>query len=370
VSDSSAAYALHVSSVGTELIARGDWTALSLRDVPATLQREIAQEQVVAIDISQLGRVDSAGAYTLLGVAPPAAREAMAQREDLRRLIAILDPVLARSAAPKPQFGLVPFFAGIGRAVVVQANDSYQAMSFVGETVVALLRTFLQPGRLRLTPLVSVMHETGLRGIPITVTMNFFVGAVIALIGVNILADYGVSSYTVEMVGVAILREFGVVIAAVLLAGRSASSFAAEIGAMRMNQEVDAIRVMGIDVFDALVVPRVLGALIMMPLMTFCSDIGGLIGGLLASWATLGITPAFFLSQTLATVEIQHFWIGMGKAPFLAVVIAATGCRQGFLVKGDTRSLGKHVTAAVVQSVFLIIMFDAIFAMIFTELDI
>lgn len=363
-----ASYVLRDGVEGAELVAQGDWTALTLGDLPERL-RSIATS-FASIDVAQLGRVDSAGAYALLGVAEPGAHEALMRRDDLRRLLSIIGPLTAEPTRPAHQLGLTQALTAIGHVVIDHAKEAYQALSFIGETVVALLRTLVRPGRLRLTPLVSVMNDVGLRGIPITMTMTFFIGAVVALIGVNILADYGVSSYTVEMVGVAVLREFGVVIAAVLLAGRSASSFAAEIGAMRMNQEIDAMQVMGVDIFDALVVPRVLGALVMMPLMTFCSDIGGLIGGMLASWATLNITPSFFVSQILSTVAIQHFWIGMGKAPFLAVVIAATGCRQGFLVAGDTRSLGRHVTAAVVQSVFQIIMFDAIFSMIFTELDI
>jgi len=365
---SAASYAVRAGSDGAEFVALGDWTALTLGNLPERLGNDGAT--FGSIDIAQLGRVDSAGAYALLGVAEPGAHDALMRRDDLRRLLSIIGPLTAAPARLSHQKGLLPALAVIGHVVVAHIDEIYRALSFIGETVLALLRTIVRPGRLRLTPLVSVMYDAGLRGIPITMTMTFFIGAVVALIGVNILADYGVSSYTVEMVGVAILREFGVVIAAVLLAGRSASSFAAEIGAMRMNQEVDAMQVMGVDIFDALVVPRVLGALVMMPLMTFCSNIGGLIGGMLASWVTLDITPAFFVSQILSTVEIQHFWIGMGKAPFLAVVIAATGCRQGFLVAGDTRSLGRHVTAAVVQSVFQIIMFDAIFSMIFTELDI
>ncbi len=362
-----AGYTVRVGSRGAELVALGDWTALTLGDLPERLVQE--GTTFAAIDIARLGRIDSAGAYALRAVASPAC-DALTQRDDLSRLLAIIGPLTTASSVPGERRGLVEVLAGIGRVVIARSREAYLTLSFIGETVLALLRTLVRPRRLRLTPLVSVMYDAGLRGIPITMTMTFFIGAVVALIGVNILADYGVSSYTVEMVGVAVLREFGVVIAAVLLAGRSASSFAAEIGAMRMNQEIDAMQVMGVDIFDALVVPRVLGALVMMPLMTFCSNVGGLVGGMLASWVTLHITPAFFVSQILSTVEVQHFWIGMGKAPFLAVVIAATGCRQGFLVAGDTRSLGRHVTAAVVQSVFQIIMFDAIFAMIFTELDI
>ena len=236
--------------------------------------------------------------------------------------------------------------------------------------VLAFGRTARHPRRLRLTSLFSVMEQAGINAIPIVMTMTFFIGAVIALVGANILSDLGVSVYTVELVDVAILREFGAVIAAILLAGRSASAFAAEIGSMRMNQETDAMQVMGVDRFDALVVPRILAALLMLPMLTFCADIGGLVGGMLVSWATMGINPVFFVQRTLEMVTLTQFWLGMVKAPFLAIVIAAAGCRHGLAVGGDVASLGRAVTRAVVQSIFLIIMFDAIFAVIFRVLDV
>lgn len=367
-----AAYALRDDRDGIELVIAGDWTALTLGDVPTRLQRHIdEQPRFERIDLSQLGHVDTAGVYAILSAISEAAARRAFDRDDLRRLAELVRPALEAKPGGRRRShrDAAAFFTWIGRNVVTEAIEAYRLADFAGQTIVAMARTIAHPRRLRLTPLVAAMEEAGLKGIPITMTMTFFIGAVIALVGVNILADFGVAVFTVEMVGVVVLREFGVVIAAVLLAGRSASSFAAEIGAMRMNQEIDAMQVMGVDRFDALVVPRVLATLLMLPLMTFCSDIGGIAGGMLASWVTLDINPAFFVSQTLLTVEVSHFWIGMSKAPFLAVVIAATGCRQGFMVEGNTESLGRHVTAAVVQSIFLIIMFDAIFAMIFTELD-
>ena len=242
-------------------------------------------------------------------------------------------------------------------------------MVFAGRLTLTLGHTLAAPRRLRLTPLFAMMEAVGVNALPIVFTMTFFIGAVIALVGANLLTTLGVSVFTVELVGVAILREFGVVIAAILLAGRSASSFAAELGSMRMNQETHAMQVMGVDRFHALVVPRVLAALLMMPILTFVADIGGLVGGLLVSWITMDLSPTFFISRLIETVELRHFWIGMSKAPFLALLIAAIGCRQGLLVEGDTQSLGRHVTAAVVHAIFLIIMFDAIFAVIFMVLD-
>ena len=199
--------------------------------------------------------------------------------------------------------------------------------------------------------------------------MNFFIGAVVALVGANLLASLGVAVFTVELIGVAVLREFGVLITAILLAGRSASSFAAQIGSMKMNQEIDAMQVMGVDQFEALVVPRVLAMLLMMPLLTFAAMVAGILGGLMVSWLALDMSPIFFFERMRETVSVRHFWVGMSKAPLLALLIAMAGCRHGLAVGGDVESLGARVTMAVVQAIFVIILFDAVFALIYMELD-
>jgi phospholipid/cholesterol/gamma-HCH transport system permease protein len=169
---------------------------------------------------------------------------------------------------------------------------------------------------------------------------------------------------------VGVLREFGVLITAVILAGRSASSFAAELGAMKMNQEIDAMQVMGVDPFEALVLPRFAAMLFMMPLLTFAAMMAGLFGGVLVTWAVLDLSPAFFVERMLNNVGSTHFWVGMVKSPVLALVIAAIGCRQGFEVGGDVEQLGRRVTTAVVQALFAIILLDAVFALLFMQLDV
>lgn len=201
-------------------------------------------------------------------------------------------------------------------------------------------------------------------------TTAFFIGAVVALLGINTLQDFGAQVLVVETIGIAVLREFGIVITAVLLAGRSASSFAAEIGAMKMNQEIDAMQVLGVDPFDALVLPRVAALILMMPLLVFTADIAGLFGGLIVSWNLLDLSPTFFLQRIADNVGQSHFWVGIAKAPVMAAVIAVIGCRQGMDVEGDVESLGRKVTAAVVQAIFAIILIDAVFALIFMALDV
>ena len=198
---------------------------------------------------------------------------------------------------------------------------------------------------------------------------NFFVGATIAFLGASLLAQFGAAIFTVELVGVGVLREFAVIITAVILAGRSASSFAAEIGAMRMNQEVDAMQVMGVDPFDALVLPRFAAMLTMTPLLTFIGVLAGLLGGMMITWVVIDLSPLLFLTRMIANVGVRHLWLGLVKAPVMAMVIASIGCRQGMEVGGDVEQLGRHVTQAVVQALFAIIMLDAVFALAFMELN-
>ena len=363
---------------GRILQPRGDWTVLQIGPSARELGEELQKSgQADSLDLAKLERVDMSGAYVLLrALKHPEA--AGAGHPDFARLAQlVLPPKPADDHTPPParhpaaaRGQLFLLFESIGRSVSLMGAEAFSAMAFFGELVLALGRTIRHPHRLRLTPLFAVMEQAGIDAIPICMVMTFFIGAVIALVGANSLSELGVSIYTVELVDISILREFGVVIAAILLAGRSASAFAAEIGSMRMNQETDAMQVMGVDQFDALVVPRILAALLMLPLLTFCADIGGLVGGMAVSWGTQGINPVFFMQRTLEMVTLSEFWIGLCKAPFLAIIIAASGCRHGLLVGGDVASLGRAVTTAVVQSIFLIILFDAVFAVIFRVLDV
>lgn len=355
---------------GRTLQPSGDWTVLLIGSAVLRLRTEARRAGLAdQLDLSQLGRVDTSGAFVLLRAVKPSVTVAPyhSDFDRLARLVQAAAQGQPAAAAGRRSRGL---FERIGEAVVFAGSEINAAMAFAGELVSAMGRTLRHPTRMRLTPLFAIMEQTGINAIPIVMMMTFFIGAVIALVGANLLGELGVGVYTVELVGAAILREFGVVVAAILLAGRTTSAFAAELGSMRMNQETDALQVMGVDQFDALVVPRVGACLLMMPVMTFCADMGGLLGGISVSWAMMGINPTFFAQRMLETVNLTQFWLGMIKAPFMAVIIAASGCRKGLSVGGDVTSLGRAVTSAVVQSIFLLIMFDAVFAVIFMELDV
>ena len=217
---------------------------------------------------------------------------------------------------------------------------------------------------------MTLAERAGLDALPIVAVTSFFIGAVVGLLGAHMLAQFGAQVFAVELVGIAVLREFAIIITAVLLAGRSASSFAAEIGSMKMNQEIDAMRVLGVDPFEALVLPRFMALLFTIPLLTFIAAVAGLLGGMVVTWAVLGISPDFFMARIVDQVGVSHFWVGMSKTPVMAIVIAGIGCRQGMEVGGDVESLGRRVTSAVVQAIFSIIMIDALFALVYMELNI
>jgi len=221
--------------------------------------------------------------------------------------------------------------------------------------------------KLRVTATVFHMEQVGLDAVPIVSLLSFLVGAVVAFLGATVLRDFGAAIFTVELVSYSFLREFGVLLTAILLAGRSGSAFTAQIGSMKSREELDAIQTLGLDPIELLVLPRLLALLVMLPVLTFIAMIAGIIGGGLVGSMSLDITPAMFVARLHEMTQQRHFWVGMLKAPVFAFIIAAVGCLEGFKVEGSAESVGRHTTAAVVQSIFLVIVFDAMFAMFFMK---
>jgi phospholipid/cholesterol/gamma-HCH transport system permease protein len=360
-----AAFDISRTSQGAVLALRGDWTAQTLGRAGERLRREAGAG--ARLDLSGLGRFDTAGAYALASAG--FGEEAVRGREDVARLMALVGKPVNKDergkAKPRSAYAML---VRSGQAVENALLDAYHTFAFIGRLIATIARLLMHPARLRVAPTIALMERAGLDALPIVATTNFFIGATVGFLGASLLSQFGASVFSVELIGVASLREFGVLITAVLLAGRSASSFAAELGAMKMNQEIDAMQVMGVDPFEALVLPRFIAMLTMTPLLTFVAMGASLVGGMLVTWLTLDLSPSFFLQRMLANVGIVHFWLGIVKAPFLAVVIAAIGCRQGLEVGGDVEQLGRRVTIAVVQAIFSIIVIDAVFALIFMEM--
>ena len=229
--------------------------------------------------------------------------------------------------------------------------------------------SLLHPRRWRITSLVAHIEQTGLNAVPIVALLTFLVGAVVAFLGTTVLFDFGASIYTVDLVAFAFLREFGVLLAAILLAGRTASSFTAQIGAMKANEEIDAIRALGLNPVELLVLPRVLAMLISLPVLTFIAMVCGIIGGALVCSLELNISPRLFLTILQRDISLTHFLVGISKAPVFAFVIAVIGCLEGFKVSGSAQSVGEHTISSVVQSIFMVILLDALAALFFMEMS-
>lgn len=350
----------------------GNWTADTLGDAPRRLAEAVRGQGELAVDIRKVGRLDTAGAYALLRAAGPNLDLAKVQaRPESRRLLELVSHAAReKPVTTRPPRGFHELIVRIGKGVMDASYEWIDTMAFLGHLLVVIGRSVINPRRIRAAPLVTLMERAGLDAIPIVIVTSFFIGAVIALLGINQLRQFGAEVFTVELIGIAVLREFGIVITAVLLAGRSASSFAAEIGSMKMNQEIDAMQVLGVDPFEALVFPRFAALLLTIPLLTFVAVLAGLIGGLGVTWSVLGLGPTFFLQRIVDNVGPTNFWVGLSKAPVMAAVIAGIGCRQGMEVGGDVESLGRHVTAAVVHAIFAIIMLDAAFALVYMEFGI
>src|SRR6202030_3592004 len=230
---------------------------------------------------------------------------------------------------------------------------------------IVALRTLRRPSRLRLTALSSHMEQTGVDALPIVGMLSFLIGVVFAYQGADQLRRFGAEIYTVNLLGVAVLRELGVLLTAIIIAGRSGSAFTAQIGTMQVNEEIDALRTLGLDPVEVLVVPRILGLALTLPLLAVYADFMGLLGGCLMSWASLGILIPTFLDQLRSAIGEWTFWVGIVKAPFFAAIIALVGCYEGFNVERSADSVGRLTTQSVVEAIFLVILTDAAFSILF-----
>ncbi len=354
----------------------GDWTANQLGEAGRGLAQTLDGLRNYALDLRRVRRLDTAGAYAVIRAAGQTFDpETVQARPETRRLLQLVaEAVTHESVVRRDPKGFHDLTIRLGKGVVNLGQEFLETMGFLGHLLVVLGRTivnlFVAPRRIRWAAIVSLMERAGLDAIPIVAVTSFFIGAVVGLLGANMLRQFGAEVFAVELIGIAVLREFNIIITAVLLAGRSASSFAAEIGSMKMNQEVDAMRVLGVDPFEALVLPRFAALLLTIPLLTFVATLAGLFGGMMVTWSVLDLGPSFFLQRIVDNIGVGQFWIGLSKAPVMAAVIAGIGCRQGLEVGGDVESLGRRVTAAVVHAIFAIIMIDAAFALLYMALDI
>ncbi len=354
----------------------GEWTLrhyTRLEQLIAGLSLPLAATQ--AVDLSQLQALDTAGAallVRLLGI--ERARALVSQPDSLPAArLALLETVVSALAQDKPEPQSNPrqtpveLLAELGAGVQRFGEQLRGLLGFVGLILETLALSLFRPGRWRVTSLVAQMQATGLNALPIVALLTFLVGCVVAFLGATVLERFGASIYTVALVALAFLREFGVLLTAILLAGRTASAFTAQIGSMKANEEIDAIRTLGLNPIELLVLPRVLALLITLPLLTFIAMLCGITGGGLVCLLALDISPTLFIS-ILQDIPARHFWVGISKAPIYAFLIAAIGCLEGFRVSGSAASVGEHTTSSVVQSIFVVIVLDALAALFFMEM--
>ena len=319
------------------------------------------------MDIGGVTALDTSGAWAILSSARRAGAEIVggtpAQQELLATVRAALPPEQRRKR-PAPHVELADRVERLGRATFAALRDLGAITGFFGQVVFTLAMTVVRPWRLRFTSLVFHMQEVGVKAVPIVALMSFLIGIVIAYQGADQLRQFGAEIYVVDLISVSVLRELGILLTAIIVAGRSASAFTASIGSMKMQEEVDAMRTLGLDPIEVLVLPRVLALLFMLPVLGVIADIAGLLGGTLMAWFELGISPGLFRTRLL-DVDVIHYVVGLSKAPFFALIIGVIGCFQGMQVKGNTESLGRLTSSAVVQAIFMVILADATFSILF-----
>jgi phospholipid/cholesterol/gamma-HCH transport system permease protein len=361
---------------GERLVLRGDWT-LPFYEALQKRANELAGSlgAGVQVDIHDVHAMDTSGAFVIAELLGSSRTQALAQDEALpaarRALLKTVGDAIdtyCKGVPRKRDAGFVVMLERIGRAVASFWKQTAKLLGFIGITLQGFAATAWRPSRWRVTSLVSHLEQTGLDAVPILALLSFMVGAVVAFLGSTALAAYGASVFTVDLVGFAFLREFGVLLTAILLAGRTASAFTAQIGSMKAREEIDAIRTLGLDPVELLVLPRVLALLIALPLLTFVAMIAGIVGGGVVCLATLKMSPSMFLNMFQEDMQLRQFLVGIAKAPVFAFMISVIGCMEGFKVSGSAQSVGEHTTSAVVQSIFVVILLDAVAALFYMEM--
>ncbi|MCB1598707.1 MAG: ABC transporter permease [Lysobacterales bacterium] len=366
-------YSLDQTEGKPVLRLRGDWTVAGL---PAAERRSqglsaATGSRPVQVDASELTALDTAGALLLvqrwLGNMPWPEFQGL-RPADGELLSLVGERIAQPRTRPRKPFGIQPMLERTGAAVEFAWRQFTLLLGFGGQTLTTILAILAGRQRLRWTSAVHHMERAGLDAVPIVCLLSFLVGAVVAFLGATVLADFGAQVFTVELVSFSFMREFGVLLTAIMIAGRSGSAYTAEIGMMRAREEIDAIRALGLDPVELLVVPRLLALLVMLPVLSFLAVLSGILGGALVGGTELGISPGLFLARMQETAELRHLLVGLSKAPLFAVIIALVGCLEGLKVQGSAESVGRHTTSSVVQSIFLVILVDAIAAIFFMEL--
>jgi len=321
------------------------------------------------IDLAQTGAIDTVGAWTVWRFAQAHEAQITGASEQASSLLEVVKGAQSSAAIAPPRDNVViRVLRDLGSMVIDSGHGTVRLIAFLGAIVASFGNVLLRPRRFRTRALVRQMELVGIASLPIIGLMSFLIGVVIAQQGAVQLAQFGAETLTINLVGRITLRELGVLMTAIMVAGRSGSAFAAQLGTMKLTEEIDAMRTIGVSPMEALVLPRILAAILMMPLLGFYASVMGIIGGATISAWTLGIPFMTFLTRIQEVVPLYDLYVGMVKAPVFGLIVALAGCYQGMQVEGNAEEVGLRTTKAVVQAIFAVIVLDAFFAVFFTEL--
>ena len=358
------------------LAAMGAWTAATAAELEAIVEeatRRYEHARFVDIDLARLERLDTFGAWLIERL-----ERGFTDRGSTARLIGLSDADrglieevrLVNRTSPSERVAenrILVALDQVGRAIAEMGRSLVLLAQLLGALTKAVMATITHPARLRLTSTVHHLERVGWRALPIILLSTFMIGAILAQQGIFRFRDFGADIYVVDMVAILVLREVGVLIVCVMVAGRSGSAYTAELGSMKMREEIDALRTMGLDPIEVLVLPRIVALVVAVPLLTFLGSMAALYGAGLVCWLYGGISPDIFLTRLRAAIWLPTFAVGLIKAPFMALVIGLVACVEGFEVEGSAASLGLKTTASVVKSIFLVIALDGLFAIFFAS---
>ena len=359
-----------------KIAAAGAWIAENARNLETLIDGETLREGIIShvdIDMGRVERLDTFGAWLLERLvrafsARGCETKITGLKEDYRALVDEVRGVKPEAKRAPGGNAVAHFLASVGVSLVSVGQSFVAFVNMIGALSVALVRVLAHPRSFRFTSMVHQLDNVGWRAVPIIVLITFLIGCIIAQQGIFHFRKFGADIYVVDMVGILVLREIGVLIVAIMVAGRSGSAYTAELGSMKMREEIDALRTMGFDPIEVLVLPRIVALIIGVPILTFLGSMAALYGGGLVCWLYGGIDPDIYIQRLKEAITLDTFKVGMIKAPFMALVIGAVACVEGLAVKGSAESLGLQTTASVVESIFLVIVLDGCFAIFFASI--
>jgi phospholipid/cholesterol/gamma-HCH transport system permease protein len=359
------------------LTAGGAWTAIHARELEPLIDAQADSSQpvrMVEIDMAGVNRLDTFGAWLIERLARSwSARgidtRILGLREDYRGLFEeVRNANLKPPPTPARTNRVIDGLESIGRTAVSIGHAAMLIMQMLGAVTVALGRAIIHPTKFRWTSMVTHIDRVGWHGVPIMLLVTFLIGSILAQQGIFHFRKFGADIFVIDMIGILVLREVGVLIVCVMVAGRSGSAYTAELGSMKMREEIDALRTMGFDPVDVLILPRIIALVVSVPLLTFLGSISALYGGGLVAWLYGGIDPEVFLGRLREAISLETFLVGIIKAPVMAFIIGIVACVEGLQVKGSAESLGARTTSSVVISIFLVIVLDGFFAIFFASI--